>query len=168
MNETKFMKRALQLAKLGATQAAPNPMVGAVVVCDNIIIGEGYHEKCGEPHAEVNAINSVKNRLLLAKSTIYVTLEPCSHWGKTPPCADLIIDSGIKKVIIGTLDPFSKVSGRGVEKLQNAGVEVVVDMLKEECLSLNVAFFTFHTKKLTQRNKIHSLQIHHTCPPPGK
>ena len=147
MNETKFMKRALQLAKLGAKDAAPNPMVGAVVVCDDVIIGEGYHEKCGEPHAEVNAINSVVDRSLLAKSTIYVTLEPCSHWGKTPPCADLIIDSGIKKVVIGTLDPFSKVSGRGVEKLKKAGVEVVIDILKEECLSLNAAFFTFHTKQ---------------------
>lgn len=147
MNETKFMKRALQLAKLGAIGAAPNPMVGAVVVCDDVIIGEGYHQKCGEAHAEVNAINSVENRLLLDRSTIYVTLEPCSHWGKTPPCADLIIDSGIRKVVIGTLDPFSKVSGRGIEKLRNAGVEVVLDILKEECLSLNSAFFTFHTKK---------------------
>ena len=147
MNETKFMKRALQIAKLGASDAPPNPMVGAVVVCDGLIIGEGYHKKCGTEHAEVNAINSVKDKELLSKSTIYVTLEPCSHWGKTPPCADLIIKSGIKKVVIGTVDPFAQVCGSGIEKLKNAGVEVVTDMLKDECASLNAAFFTFHTKK---------------------
>ena len=147
MNEINFMKRALQLAKLGANHAAPNPLVGAVVVCDNVIVGEGFHAKCGQPHAEVNAINAVENKLLLHKSTIYVTLEPCSHWGRTPPCADLIIDSGIKKVVIGTVDPFSQVSGRGVEKLKKAGVEVVTGVLEEECLKLNAAFFTFHTHK---------------------
>ncbi len=147
MNETKFMKRALQLAKLGEAEAAPNPMVGAVIVCDGVIIGEGFHQKCGGPHAEVNAVNSVLDKELLAKSTIYVTLEPCSHWGKTPPCADLIIDSKIKKVVIGTIDPFSQVSGRGVQKLKDAGIEVITGVLEDECVSLNAAFFTFHTKK---------------------
>lgn len=142
-----FMKRALQLAELGKATAHPNPMVGAVIVHENRIIGEGYHEKFGEAHAEVNAINSVSDKRLLAKSKLYVTLEPCSHYGKTPPCADLIVRSGIPAVFIGVRDPFSKVDGRGIKKLIDAGVKVTEGILEEECRDLNVKFFTAHEKK---------------------
>ena len=137
-----IMSRCIELAKLGAGNVSTNPMVGAVVVHDGKIIGEGYHRKCGEAHAEVNAINSVKNQELLKESEIYVSLEPCAHFGKTPPCADLIIEKKIKKVYVGCLDPFSKVDGKGIQKLRAAGVEVVVGVLEKECQELNRRFFT--------------------------
>ena len=138
-----YMYRCLQLAELGVGYVAPNPMVGAVLVCNDKIIGEGYHHRYGDAHAEPNAINSVKEVELLGQSTLYVSLEPCSHYGKTPPCADLIVSSGIPRVIIGTLDPNPKVAGKGVEKLRNAGVEVIVGVLEEECRELNKRFFIF-------------------------
>ncbi|MDE6637082.1 MAG: bifunctional diaminohydroxyphosphoribosylaminopyrimidine deaminase/5-amino-6-(5-phosphoribosylamino)uracil reductase RibD [Muribaculaceae bacterium] len=145
--DTKYMKRALQLARLGEGLVSPNPMVGAVIVAANgKIIGEGYHHRYGGPHAEVNAVNSVKDsdRHLLSDSTIYVTLEPCSHYGKTPPCAKLIIDTGIPRVAVGSADPFKEVSGRGIRMLRDAGVEVVEDVMREECDALNVRFLTAH------------------------
>lgn len=143
--DIRFMKRAIELANHGLGNTSPNPMVGAVVVHGGKIIGEGYHRRCGEGHAEVNAIASVKDKALLADSTIYVTLEPCSHYGKTPPCSKLIIDSGIPRVAIGSLDPFEKVSGRGVAMLQEAGIEVVTGILEEECRAINPVFITAHT-----------------------
>lgn len=147
VNDEFFMRRCLQLAALGAGTAAPNPMVGAVVVCDGAIIGEGYHHRCGEAHAEVNAIAAVKNPELLCRSTIYVSLEPCSHYGKTPPCADLIISRKIPNVVVGMIDPFGKVNGNGINKLRAAGCNVKVGVLEDECRELNRAFITFHTKK---------------------
>ncbi len=141
------MQRCLQLARCGEAGAAPNPMVGAVIVCDGRIIGEGYHRRCGGPHAEVNAINSVRDKHLLSRSTIYVSLEPCAHYGKTPPCADLIVKTGIRKVVIGCRDTFAKVNGLGIKKLQDAGCEVVVGVLEDECRKLNRRFFTFHQKQ---------------------
>lgn len=138
-----FMYRCLQLARIGEGYVAPNPMVGAVVVHNDRIIGEGYHHRYGEAHAEPNAINSVKDPSLLCESTLYVNLEPCSHFGKTPPCANLIISSGIPRVVIGTSDPNPKVSGRGIEILKNAGIEVVVGVLEKECYELNKRFFTW-------------------------
>lgn len=125
----------------------PNPLVGSVIVLNNKIIGEGWHQKAGEPHAEVNAINSVKDKSLLKKATIYVNLEPCSHYGKTPPCANLIVENDIKKVVIGSVDSNSKVGGKGILHLQNNGCEVIVGVLEQECLNLNKRFFTFHNKK---------------------
>ena len=116
----KYIKRCIELAQNGLGTTYPNPMVGSVIVYNEMIIGEGWHRKAGEPHAEVNAINSVKDESLLKKATIYVSLEPCSHFGKTPPCSDLIIAKGIKKVVIGTMDPFAKVAGRGIKKLMDA------------------------------------------------
>lgn len=145
-HELKYMYRCIQLAKCGETGAPPNPMVGAVVVCNGRIIGEGFHRRCGGPHAEVNAINSVTDKRLLSQSTIYVSLEPCAHYGKTPPCADLIIQSKIPRVVIGCADPFAKVNGLGIKKLQDAGCEVKVGVLESECLELNHQFFTFHQK----------------------
>jgi len=142
-----YMARCIKLARQGKCGATPNPMVGAVIVCNGKIIGEGYHCKCGEAHAEVNAINSVKDKSRLKQSTIYVSLEPCSHYGKTPPCADLIIKKGIPKVVIGCIDPFAQVSGRGIKKLQDAGIEVVVGVLEQECKELNKRFVTFHSRK---------------------
>ena len=145
--DTKYMKRALQLARLGEGLVSPNPMVGAVIVAaDGKIIGEGYHHRYGGPHAEVNAVNSVRDsdRYLLSDSAIYVTLEPCSHYGKTPPCAKLIIDTGIPRVAVGSADPFKEVSGRGIRMLRDAGVEVVEDVMREECDALNVRFLTAH------------------------
>lgn len=147
VNDEFFMRRCLQLASLGAGTAAPNPMVGAVVVCDGAIIGEGYHHRCGEAHAEVNAIAAVKNPELLCRSTIYVSLEPCSHYGKTPPCAALIISRKIPNVVVGMVDPFGKVNGNGINKLRAAGCNVKVGVLEDECRQLNRAFITFHTKK---------------------
>ncbi len=140
------MRRCIQLARCGAEGAAPNPMVGAVVVCQGRIIGEGYHRKCGGPHAEVNAIASVRDTSMLERSTLYVSLEPCAHYGKTPPCADLIIAKRIPRVVIGCQDPFAKVNGLGIRKLVDAGVEVRVGVLQEECERLNHRFMTFHRK----------------------
>lgn len=150
MNEDeKYMARCLQLARCGKAGAAPNPMVGAVIVADGRIIGEGYHIRCGEAHAEVNAVRSVrpKDKALLRKATIYVSLEPCSHYGKTPPCADLIISCGIPRVVVGCVDPFSEVSGRGIRKLRDAGIHVTVGVLEQECLALNRRFIVNHTEK---------------------
>lgn len=144
-----YMRRCIQLARNGMPGACPNPMVGAVIVCDRRIIGEGFHIRCGEGHAEVNAFASVKasDEHLLPSSTIYVSLEPCSHYGKTPPCADLIVSKGVRRVVVGCVDPFAKVQGRGIEKIRNAGIEVTVGVLEEECRELNRRFFTFNTKK---------------------
>jgi len=142
-----FMQRCLDLALLGMGDVAPNPMVGCVIVHDGIIIGEGYHEKFGQPHAEVNAIRSIKNPELLAQSTLYVSLEPCTHFGKTPPCSDLIIESQIPQVVIGTIDPFAEVAGKGIERMRNVGINVEVGVLEKECRELNRRFFTFHEKK---------------------
>ncbi len=145
--DEKYMRRCLQLAQNGKGFVSPNPMVGAVIVHGGKIIGEGYHRIYGKPHAEVNAINSVKDKALLKESTIYVSLEPCSHYGKTPPCAQLIIDSGIPRVVVACLDPYPAVSGRGVKMLQNAGVEVTLGVLEKEALELNKEFFTVQSKK---------------------
>ncbi|WP_395045580.1 bifunctional diaminohydroxyphosphoribosylaminopyrimidine deaminase/5-amino-6-(5-phosphoribosylamino)uracil reductase RibD [Flavobacterium sp.] len=142
-----YIKRCLELAKNGLPAAMPNPSVGAVIVFDNKIIGEGYTSKYGENHAEVNAINSVKNKSLLSKSTIYVSLEPCSHFGKTPPCADLIIKNKIPNVVIGTMDTNEKVAGNGIKKLIEAGINVTVGILDLECKASNKRFFTFYEKK---------------------
>lgn len=142
-----YMRRALQLAANGAGAVSPNPMVGAVIVSDGRIIGEGYHRKYGEAHAEVNAVNSVREREKLKNSTIYVTLEPCAHFGKTPPCCDLIIDCGIPRVVVGCKDPFAKVSGKGIERMVNAGIDVTVGVLEKECRFLNRRFITCHTEK---------------------
>ncbi|MEN8116472.1 MAG: bifunctional diaminohydroxyphosphoribosylaminopyrimidine deaminase/5-amino-6-(5-phosphoribosylamino)uracil reductase RibD [Bacteroidota bacterium] len=143
----KYMMRCLELAKKGAGYVSPNPMVGCVVVYNGVVIGEGYHKLYGQAHAEVNAINSVRQPELLKKSTLYVTLEPCAHHGLTPPCSDLIVATQIPKVVIGTIDPFAKVAGKGIEKMQNAGIEVEVGILEKECRELNKRFFTFHEKK---------------------
>ena len=143
----KYIRRCIDLAQNGLGTTYPNPLVGSVIVCEGKIIGEGWHRKAGEPHAEINAINSVKNKSLLRESEIYVSLEPCSHYGKTPPCALKIIELGFKKVIIGALDPSEKVNGKGVELIKNAGIEVVTGILEDECKKLNKRFFTFHQKK---------------------
>lgn len=138
-----YMRRALELAELGRGQVSPNPMVGCVIVCDDKIIGEGWHKKYGEAHAEVNAVNAVEDKsLLLAKSTIYVSLEPCSHFGKTPPCADLLIQHKIKKVVIANGDTNPLVAGKGIEKLKAAGIEVKTGVLENEGRELNKRFFT--------------------------
>ncbi|RXK87370.1 bifunctional diaminohydroxyphosphoribosylaminopyrimidine deaminase/5-amino-6-(5-phosphoribosylamino)uracil reductase RibD [Filimonas effusa] len=144
-----YMQRCIQLARLGAGQVAPNPMVGAVLVYEDRIIGEGYHAIFGQGHAEVNCINSVaaEDRYLIPLATIYVSLEPCAHYGKTPPCADLIIANRIRTVVIGSRDPFLAVNGKGIEKLQAAGISVVTGVLEKECLDLNKRFFTFHTQQ---------------------
>lgn len=141
-----YMRRCLQLAALAQGHTAPNPMVGAVVVYDGRIIGEGYHRCCGEAHAEVNAINSVRDKSLLTKSTLYVSLEPCSHYGKTPPCCELIISCRIPRVVIGCADPFPQVSGRGIGRLREQGIEVITGVLEEECHALNRFFMTFQEK----------------------
>jgi diaminohydroxyphosphoribosylaminopyrimidine deaminase/5-amino-6-(5-phosphoribosylamino)uracil reductase len=145
--QEKYIKRCIELAKNGLGTTYPNPLVGSVIVFENKIIGEGWHKKSGEPHAEVNAINSVKDKSLLSKSIIYVSLEPCSHFGKTPPCADLIVKYKIPNVVIGTIDPNNKVAGTGVKKLLEAGIKVTVGILEDECNELNKRFFTFHQKK---------------------
>ena len=144
--DEKYMRRCIQLAQNGRENAQPNPMVGAVIVYEDTIIGEGYHVRCGEGHAEVNACASVKpeDEHLLKESTIYVSLEPCSHYGKTPPCADLLIKKGFKRCVIGCQDPFAKVQGRGIQKLKDAGMEVTVGVLEEECKALNKRFMTYH------------------------
>jgi diaminohydroxyphosphoribosylaminopyrimidine deaminase/5-amino-6-(5-phosphoribosylamino)uracil reductase len=143
--DEKYMWRCIQIARNGVMETAPNPMVGAVIVCDGVIIGEGYHIRCGEAHAEVNAIRSVKDQSLLRRSTIYVSLEPCAHYGKTPPCADLIVEKGIPRIVVGCQDPFSKVAGRGIQKLRDAGRSVTVGVLEEECWHLIRRFITSHT-----------------------
>jgi diaminohydroxyphosphoribosylaminopyrimidine deaminase/5-amino-6-(5-phosphoribosylamino)uracil reductase len=145
--DIKFMRRCIDLASAAEGLTYPNPLVGSVIVHDGIIIGEGYHLKAGEAHAEVNAINSVRDRGLLKNSTLYVNLEPCSHFGKTPPCADLIISEDIRKIVIGTVDTSKKVSGRGIQKLKDAGCEVVTGVLEEDCRRLNIRFFTFNEKR---------------------
>lgn len=146
LDNEKYMGRALQLARNGRLDASTNPMVGAVIVGpDGKIIGEGWHRKCGEGHAEVNAVASVADKSLLSDSTMFVTLEPCAHYGKTPPCAKLIIESGIPRVVVGVADPFARVSGRGIAMLREAGVEVTVGCLEEECRALNVKFLTAHS-----------------------
>ena len=142
-----YMRRCLDLAALGRGMVSPNPMVGAVIVHDGNVIGEGYHQKYGGPHAEVNAVNDALKRFgnaeeLLRQSTIYVSLEPCAHYGKTPPCADLIIKHRIPKVVVGCRDPFDQVDGKGIEKLQAAGIEVTLSVLEQECRDLNRRFFT--------------------------
>lgn len=146
-----YIQRCIELAFNGLGSVSPNPMVGAVIVCDEKIIGEGYHKQFGKAHAEVNAINAVLENYpdaeeLLKRSTIYVSLEPCSHYGKTPPCADLIIKHKIPNVVIGCKDPYEKVSGRGIELLQNAGIEVITGILEKECLALNKRFITQQTQ----------------------
>ena len=143
------MYRCLQLAQKGAGDVAPNPMVGAVLVYNNTIIGEGFHQQYGQAHAEVNCINNVTaaNKGLIPKSTLYVSLEPCAHFGKTPPCADLIIKNSIPKVVIGCRDSYKEVAGKGIEKLKAAGVEVMVGILENKALDLNKRFFTFHEKQ---------------------
>ena len=155
--DEKYMRRCLQLAANGIQGARPNPMVGAVITVSQQlransqeprIIGEGYHVRCGQGHAEVNAFASVRleDEPLLKDATIYVSLEPCSHYGKTPPCADLIIKKGVRRVVVGTIDPFAEVQGRGVKKLQDAGIDVTVGVLEKECQWLNRRFFTYHSK----------------------
>jgi len=145
--DIKFMRRCLELASKAEGMTYPNPMVGAVIVHDGKILGEGYHIRSGEPHAEVIAINSVADKTKLKQSTLYVNLEPCSHFGKTPPCADYIIASHIPRVVIGTIDTSDKVSGKGAEMLREAGCEVITGILVKECRRLNRRFFTFHEKK---------------------
>ncbi len=136
------MLRALQLAEIGRGTVSPNPMVGCVIVHNDVIIGEGWHKKYGDWHAEVNAVNSVKDKTLLAEATAYVTLEPCSHFGKTPPCADLLVKHQLKKVVICNHDPFPLVAGKGIQKLLDAGIEVVAGVLEEKGRQLNARFFT--------------------------
>ncbi len=143
----KYMLRCIELARNGLGNTAPNPMVGSVIVHDGNIIGEGYHRKAGESHAEVNAINSVQDKELLKESTLYVNLEPCSHYGKTPPCANLIASLGIPRVVIGSIDTAAHVSGKGIEILKNAGCDVIVGVLGDVCRELNKRFFTFHEKQ---------------------
>ncbi len=142
-----YMKRCFQLASLGLGKVQPNPMVGAVIVIDNKIIGEGWHRKYGAPHAEIDAINAVNDKKLLKNSTIYVNLEPCSHYGKTPPCADTIIRYQIPKVVISNVDPNKKVNGEGIGKLRNAGISVTTHILEDEGKELNKRFFAYHQKK---------------------
>lgn len=146
--DERYMRRCIELAQGGMKNAQPNPMVGAVVVCDGRIIGEGYHVRCGEGHAEVNALASVKDEdvPLLERSTIYVSLEPCAHYGKTPPCAELIIRKRLRRVVVGCVDPFAKVQGKGIAMIRGAGIEVTVGVLEKECVELNKRFMTFHGK----------------------
>jgi diaminohydroxyphosphoribosylaminopyrimidine deaminase / 5-amino-6-(5-phosphoribosylamino)uracil reductase len=147
MNHEQFMRRCIDLARNGAGNVAPNPMVGCVIVHDGKIIGEGYHAVYGGPHAEVNAVQSVKNPGLLRKSTLYVSLEPCAHHGKTPPCSALILKMNIPHVVVGSSDPYAEVSGRGIARLMQGGVTVETGILEPECRWLNRRFFTFHEKK---------------------
>jgi diaminohydroxyphosphoribosylaminopyrimidine deaminase/5-amino-6-(5-phosphoribosylamino)uracil reductase len=145
--DKKYMQFCIDLALKGFPLAMPNPMVGCVIVNKDKIIGQGYHQEYGTHHAEVNAINSVKNPELLKESTLYVSLEPCAHFGKTPPCADLIIQHEIPRVVIGSLDTFSEVNGKGIKRLKEAGIEVVTSVMEKECRKINSRFFTFHEKK---------------------
>jgi len=143
----KYIKRCLELAKNGLGLTRPNPMVGCVIVYDDLIIGEGFTSPFGGNHAEVNAINAVSDKSLLQQSTLYVSLEPCNHVGKTPPCSDLIVSYNIPKIVVGCVDPFEAVAGKGIEKLKKAGSEVIVGVLEDECMEINKRFFTFHNKK---------------------
>ena len=147
-NDEKYMLRCLQLAANGIQGARPNPMVGAVIVAEDRIIGEGYHVRCGEGHAEVNAFASVRaeDERLLTDATVYVSLEPCAHYGKTPPCADLIVRKGVRRVVVGCVDPFAEVQGRGIARIRQAGIEVTVGVLEQECQWLNRRFFTYHSQ----------------------
>jgi len=145
--DEKYMHRCLELAAAGRQDVAPNPMVGCVIVYNNKIIGEGFHQNYGEAHAEVNAIAAVKEKSILKEATLYVSLEPCAHHGKTPPCSDLIIEHSLKRVVVATTDPFPEVSGKGIEKMKTAGIEVEVGILEQEARELNKAFFTFHKEK---------------------
>ena len=147
MNDAHYMQRCIQLASIGSGHTAPNPMVGAVIVHRNRIIGEGWHREYGKEHAEINALAVVKDQSLLGESVLYVNLEPCSHFGKTPPCSDAIIKAGIKRVVIGMQDPFTEVNGRGIEKLRNAGIDVTVGISESACRMLNKRFITFHKEK---------------------
>ena len=142
-----YMQRCIELAQLGIRDVYPNPMVGAVIVHEGKIIGEGYHQHYGEAHAEVNAVNSVLDKSILKEATIYVSLEPCAHHGKTPPCADLLVKHQFKKVVIGCKDTFSEVAGKGIKHLEDNGIEVVLGVLEDECRALNKRFFTFHENK---------------------
>lgn len=142
-----YMRRALELAGRAEGCTSPNPMVGAVVVHDGVIIGEGYHLRAGTPHAEVHALAAVRDRSLLPDATLYVSLEPCSHYGRTPPCADLIISSGIRRVVVGTVDTSIKVAGRGIARLREAGIEVVTGVEEDECRRINRRFFTWHERQ---------------------
>lgn len=142
-----YMQLCIDLAKKGLGHVAPNPMVGAVIVHENEVIGQGYHQKYGEAHAEVNAVESVNDESVLKESTIYVSLEPCAHFGKTPPCCDLLIAKQFKRVVVGISDPFAAVNGAGIERMKSAGIDVTVGVLEEKCRALNKAFFTAHTHK---------------------
>lgn len=145
--DEKYMQICLHLAKQGMGNVTPNPMVGCVIVHNDTIIGQGFHEVYGDPHAEVNAVANVKDTSLLKESTLYVNLEPCAHFGKTPPCANLIVAHQIPKVVIGCIDTFSEVSGKGITKMETAGIKVTIGILEKEALELNKRFFTFHTEK---------------------
>ncbi|MEN4761819.1 MULTISPECIES: bifunctional diaminohydroxyphosphoribosylaminopyrimidine deaminase/5-amino-6-(5-phosphoribosylamino)uracil reductase RibD [unclassified Chryseobacterium] len=147
MQDEFYIKRCIELAQKAIGKTYPNPLVGSIIVHNAEIIGEGYHHKAGEPHAEINAINSVKDKSLIPESTIYVSLEPCAHFGKTPPCALKIKELGFKKVVIGAMDSHDKVNGKGKKIIQDAGIEVVSGVLENECIELNKRFFTYHEKK---------------------
>lgn len=147
MQDELYIKRCIELAQKALGRTYPNPLVGSVIVHNGEIIGEGYHHKAGEPHAEINAINSVINKDLIPESTIYVSLEPCAHYGKTPPCALKIKELGFKKVVIGAMDSHDKVNGKGKKIIQDAGIEVVSGILEKESVELNKRFFTYHEKK---------------------
>ncbi|MGD1319292.1 bifunctional diaminohydroxyphosphoribosylaminopyrimidine deaminase/5-amino-6-(5-phosphoribosylamino)uracil reductase RibD [Chryseobacterium sp. 2R14A] len=147
MQDEFYIRRCIELAQKAIGNTYPNPLVGSVIVHNGKIIGEGYHQKAGENHAEINAINSVEDKSLIPESTIYVSLEPCAHYGKTPPCALKIVELGFKKVVIGAMDSHDKVNGKGKKIIQDAGIEVVSGVLEEECIDLNKRFFTYHEKK---------------------
>ncbi|MDF2830940.1 bifunctional diaminohydroxyphosphoribosylaminopyrimidine deaminase/5-amino-6-(5-phosphoribosylamino)uracil reductase RibD [Chryseobacterium indoltheticum] len=147
MQEEFYIRRCIELAQKAIGNTYPNPLVGSVIVHDDKIIGEGYHHKAGESHAEINAINSVEDKSLIPESTIYVSLEPCAHFGKTPPCALKIVELGFKKVVIGAMDSHDKVNGKGKKIIQEAGIEVVSGVLEKECIELNKRFFTYHEKR---------------------
>lgn len=147
MQDEFYIKRCIELAQKATGNTYPNPMVGSVIVHNDKIIGEGYHHKAGENHAEINAINSVTEKNLIPESTIYVSLEPCAHFGRTPPCALKIVESGFKKVVIGAMDSHDKVNGKGKKIIQDAGIEVISGVLEKECIDLNKRFFTYHEKK---------------------
>lgn len=147
MQEEFYIRRCIELAQKAIGNTYPNPLVGSVIVHNGKIIGEGYHHKAGENHAEINAINSVEDKSLIPQSTIYVSLEPCAHFGKTPPCALKIVELGFKKVVIGAMDSHDKVNGKGKKIIQDAGIEVVSGVLEKECIELNKRFFTYHEKR---------------------